>query len=261
MILRQWRESGLGAAGKKEGRPYHLRYCFYSGPFFGGSLPARRGSIPPPSPAGYYALTREKRPRDRGLRYAMSNDPFSFSIGAIEAWILRDGQFSYPTAHFFANADPEALAEGAEDYALTARQVRTPYHAVYLETGSEQILIDTGAGPLGAHAEQVLPDIDHATTAPGHTPGHLILTITSEGEQLVHLADLVLHPLLMERPDWTCGFDLDPETAAESRAAILAQMQGPDMPCLGYHLPPSPGLGTVQRKETGWGWQPVATGG
>ncbi len=47
---------------------------------------------------------------------------------------------------------------------------------------------------------EVLPGIQ-AIAAPGHTPGHMALSISSEGEQLLCVSDAVLHPIHLERPE------------------------------------------------------------
>ncbi len=47
---------------------------------------------------------------------------------------------------------------------------------------------------------EVLPGIQ-TIAAPGHTPGHMALTISSEGEQLLCMSDTVLHPIHLEQPD------------------------------------------------------------
>lgn len=38
--------------------------------------------------------------------------------------------------------------------------------------------------------------------APGHTPGHTLITISSEGEELVHIADAFQHIILVDHPEW-----------------------------------------------------------
>jgi hypothetical protein len=56
---------------------------------------------------------------------------------------------------------------------------------------------------------EIVPGI-RALPAPGHTPGHLALLLSSEGCQLLNLGDAAVHPLHLENPEWQNGFDLDP---------------------------------------------------
>jgi glyoxylase-like metal-dependent hydrolase (beta-lactamase superfamily II) len=41
-----------------------------------------------------------------------------------------------------------------------------------------------------------------AISAPGHTPGHIAVQIASDGVEMLHLSDAVLHPLVIENPSW-----------------------------------------------------------
>ena len=53
---------------------------------------------------------------------------------------------------------------------------------------------------------EIVPGV-YAIPAPGHTPGHIALLISSGDQQLLHMADTVLHPILMEHPEWRPSFD------------------------------------------------------
>ncbi len=44
---------------------------------------------------------------------------------------------------------------------------------------------------------EVVPGI-RTIAAPGHTPGHVVVEVTSDGETLLHIVDTVLHPLHLE---------------------------------------------------------------
>jgi glyoxylase-like metal-dependent hydrolase (beta-lactamase superfamily II) len=108
---------------------------------------------------------------------------------------------------------------------------------------------------IGDGAE-VVPGITAIDTR-GHTPGHIALSVVSRGEQLLHISDVVLHPLHFEHPDWLPVFDLLPEEAAMSkhRTSDLAAEQGALV--FGHHFPPFPSLGHIKKLDTGWQWQPI----
>ena len=63
---------------------------------------------------------------------------------------------------------------------------------------------------------EILPGIQ-TIAAPGHTPGHMALAISSEGEQLLCVSDTVLHPIHLEQPDWYAAVDLDPGQVEDTR--------------------------------------------
>ncbi|HEY6096943.1 MAG TPA: hypothetical protein VIU83_02720 [Candidatus Deferrimicrobium sp.] len=71
-------------------------------------------------------------------------------------------------------------------------------------------------------------------SAPGHTPGHIALLVSSGKEALLNAADTVHHHVLMfAHPEWTSAFDTDPKMAAETRRKILQRAAGDGLPVLG----------------------------
>jgi glyoxylase-like metal-dependent hydrolase (beta-lactamase superfamily II) len=59
---------------------------------------------------------------------------------------------------------------------------------------------------------------------PGHTPGHQILTISSDGGRMLLSADTWNHPSQFAHPDWPSGIDADHARAAAARRATLADL-------------------------------------
>ena len=104
---------------------------------------------------------------------------------------------------------------------------------------------------------ETVPGI-RAVTAPGHTPGHMALEISSEGEQLLCIADLVLHPIHLEQPEWYAVVDFIPEQVVATRRRLLDWAAGRKALVLAFHFP-FPGLGHVIQKGEGWKWLPMET--
>jgi glyoxylase-like metal-dependent hydrolase (beta-lactamase superfamily II) len=109
-------------------------------------------------------------------------------------------------------------------------------------------LVDDGA--------EVVPGIQVIAT-PGHTPGHVALAITSDGEQLLHISDVVLYPLHLEHPGWAPVFDILPEAAATSKHRIFDRAAEEHALVFAHHFPPFPNLGYVRKFGAGWQWQPI----
>jgi len=105
------------------------------------------------------------------------------------------------------------------------------------------------------HETEILPGI-RAVAAPGHTPGHMALAVSSGGEQLLYISDAVLHPFHLERPEWYAAVDLAPEQVVATRRRLLDRGAAEKALVLAFHFP-FPGLGHVVRKGEGWQWQPV----
>ena len=104
---------------------------------------------------------------------------------------------------------------------------------------------------------EVVPGI-RVIASPGHTPGHVALAITSDGEELLHISDVVLYPLHLEHPDWVPVFDILPEEAATSKHRIFDYAAERQALVFAHHFPPFPNLGHVRKQGSGWEWQPVS---
>jgi glyoxylase-like metal-dependent hydrolase (beta-lactamase superfamily II) len=113
--------------------------------------------------------------------------------------------------------------------------------------------------PLKARMEfvegekEIVPGV-HAIPAPGHTPGHIALVISSGKGQLLHMSDTVLHPMHLEHPAWRTVFDLDQDDAASTRRRLLDRAAADKMNVLAYHFP-FPGLGNVTKRGNAWEWE------
>ena len=102
---------------------------------------------------------------------------------------------------------------------------------------------------------EIVPGI-RAVAAPGHTPGHMAVAISSHGEQLLCVSDAFLHPIHVEHPDWHGAIDMAPEQVTKTKHLLLDKAVTEKALMLGFHFP-FPGLGHVIKKGTGWQWQPV----
>ena len=100
-----------------------------------------------------------------------------------------------------------------------------------------------------------------AVAAFGHTPGHIALSFTSGGDQLLHVSDAVLYPLHLEYPQWTPVFDILPKQAAASKRRVFDRAAEEDALVFAHHFSPFPNLGHVRKAEQGWRWQPIKTRG
>ena len=103
--------------------------------------------------------------------------------------------------------------------------------------------------------KEISPGI-HAIAAPGHTPGHMALLISSGGERLLCISDAVLHPIHLEQPDWYPAFDFVPEQAMTTRRQLLDRVVAGKVLVIACHFP-FPGLGHIIQKKEAWQWQPI----
>ena len=107
------------------------------------------------------------------------------------------------------------------------------------------------------HETEIVPGIQ-AVAAPGHTPGHMALAISSGGEQMLCISDAVLHPIHVEQPEWYSVIEFDPQQVVTTRRRLLNQAVVQKALMLAFHFP-FPGLGHVVHKGEGWQWKAIGT--
>ncbi|MDR2180995.1 MAG: MBL fold metallo-hydrolase [Synergistaceae bacterium] len=97
-------------------------------------------------------------------------------------------------------------------------------------------------GDLGA--KFLLPGIA-AIAAFGHTPGHTLYRVESEGAKLLIWGDLT-HAMAVQMPEPQVAmtYDVDPQMAAASRLAVLKYVAAEKIPVAGMHIP-YPGIGNI----------------
>lgn len=80
----------------------------------------------------------------------------------------------------------------------------------------------------------------------GHTPGHMVFHIESEGKRLMITGDIGNHYVIaLQKPDWAFGFDADKPMAAATRKKIFGMIAADKIPFIGYHMP-HPGVGFIE---------------
>lgn len=95
-----------------------------------------------------------------------------------------------------------------------------------------------------------------ASAAFGHTPGHMIYTIESDGRMMMLCADTANHFVLsLQRPDWEVRFDMDKGAAATTRKKVFDMIAAEKLPFTSYHMP-FPSVGFVEKAGEGYRFIP-----
>ena len=168
---------------------------------------------------------------------------------------LDDGQLAFPNARYamwkkeWEFWTSEEAAEQLEEH---SRDVLLGYTSKNLPPIRERLeLID--------QEREIVPGI-MALSAPGHTPGHMALIISSAGEHLLHLVDTVLHPIHISQPGWVSVIDFAPEEVISSRLRLLKLAAEKKSLVLAFHFP-FPGLGHVLQNGEERTWLPIESTG
>jgi glyoxylase-like metal-dependent hydrolase (beta-lactamase superfamily II) len=107
---------------------------------------------------------------------------------------------------------------------------------------------------LTAGEAVIVPGIRVIAT-PGHSAGHLAISIVSEGSELLCVGDVVLAAQQLEHPAWYAASDLRPEQSVSSRIRFLDRAAASGALIHASHLP-FPGLGWVRPVGHVWRWEP-----
>jgi glyoxylase-like metal-dependent hydrolase (beta-lactamase superfamily II) len=89
------------------------------------------------------------------------------------------------------------------------------------------------------------------TPTPGHSPGHVSVRISSEGETALITGDAIHHPCQMARPEWGSVSDFDSAQAERSRRELLSGCESHGSLLIGTHFAGDP-AGRVRRDGQAW---------
>jgi glyoxylase-like metal-dependent hydrolase (beta-lactamase superfamily II) len=281
---------------------------------------------------------------------------YRFSIGHFDCLSVSDGTFDYDPNHLFLGKSEEEISEIMLKHNMATDIITSPYTFLYVNNGTNKVLVDMGAGKLGpntgkmidnlklvgiqpndidsviithAHPDHVggtldengnpnypnaryyiwekewdfwfsdkaIQEVDKYLSkivptelfikvargqlgpikdkvefiteekeilpgifthfAPGHTPGHMVISFASEGEELYFTSDTVIFPLFIEQPDLHISIDIMPDEADKSKHRIYNQVAKKKALVLAQHFHPFPSLGHIDKKEHGWSWNPI----
>ena len=102
----------------------------------------------------------------------------------------------------------------------------------------------------------VVSDEIKAISTPGHTPGHMSLMISSQGENGLVLGDVLHNTAQIENTDWVSRADIDPAQTRITRRNLIDRLEREGIPGAAVHLA-RPGFGKIVRENGRRFWQAV----
>ena len=99
--------------------------------------------------------------------------------------------------------------------------------------------------------KEILPGVT-AMAAYGHTPGHTVFLLESDGGKLLIAGDLIHLPgVQLANPDVAVTYDTDPVKAVASRKRVFEMAADKKLPIAAMHIP-FPGIGTLAKDGKGY---------
>jgi glyoxylase-like metal-dependent hydrolase (beta-lactamase superfamily II) len=89
---------------------------------------------------------------------------------------------------------------------------------------------------------------------PGHTPGHMSIMISSQGERALILGDAAHNPAQAQETDWVSRADMDPAQTRITRRSIMERLEREGILVAAGHFP-APGFGKIVHMAGRRYWQ------
>jgi len=139
-------------------------------------------------------------------------------------WMVQDGKPFFPNAKIrFGDQDLGQFLHGPDG----PDRFSGPHVEVMEKSGLVETITQDG---------EVAPGIS-TLHAPGHTPGHRCIVLSSGDERALLLGDAVTCPVQLEETDWGAMSDVDPKLSARTREALFKELEGSGDLTIGAHFP------------------------
>lgn len=152
---------------------------------------------------------------------------------------LEDGRWvpTFPNARYLMPAADEEVQRG---------------HNSNLYTESVLPVIEAGQVEL-VEAGHALGDHVTLIPTPGHTPGHVSVSVKSKNHEALITGDALHSTVQCWHPEWHFLYDNDAERAVASRRRLLEEASEKDCLMLGSHFA-LPSLGRVKAEKDAFRW-------
>lgn len=161
-------------------------------------------------------------------------------VGWNTRWIDGRWQPTFPNARYvYSQAEEDFYATPASE---PRRMIFDDSVKPLIEAGLVQRM-DNAGGEIEAGFRF------HPT--PGHSVGHMSISLTSNGQTALFGGDVMHHPLQLHHPDWNSVFCADGEPARESRAWALDAIRNGST-YFSSHFPGSSVVRADDDTEGGW---------
>lgn len=167
--------------------------------------------------------------------------------------LAADGKPVFPKAEVWV---ARAEADFWLDEAIAARMPEA--NRPFFKMARDAVAPYKAAGRFHVINGQVgLPAGIAAVDTNGHTPGHTSFLLTSQGQSLLVLGDVVHnHAVQFSHPEVAFEYDSDKAQAVKTRKTVFADAARQRLWVAGAHLP-FPGIGHIRAEGRAFAWVPL----
>jgi glyoxylase-like metal-dependent hydrolase (beta-lactamase superfamily II) len=169
----------------------------------------------------------------------------------IPGLVGTDGKAAFPNAVVHINADEYAFWTAPETRAKMPDEFKP-----FFDLANAAIKPYAGKVQMFKDGAQLAPGVT-AAAAPGHTVGHSMVRVSSDGSDLLLWGDIVhCAALQFAEPERGIAFDSDPALAIANRKKVFDMVTADRLLFAGAHLP-FPGVGHAAKAGTGYAYVPL----
>jgi len=178
----------------------------------------------------------------------------------IDRIIVTHGHIDHVSGSFDSKGKPVfpnaryITSESEWEYWLTSPG-SNELHNMFFDFARKNLLPIRDQLDLVKDDAEILPGI-RFMSAPGHTPGNVMIDISSKENRLLCIGDIIHSQLEFTNPEHLIVFDVTPAQAVQTRTQILSDIANSGILVYAGHFP-FPGLGYITQKEGICAWQPV----
>lgn len=167
--------------------------------------------------------------------------------------VREGGSLRFPNARYFVGwtewnfwigERADALPEGLQPFVAGARRD--------LLAISDQVTLVQGG-------EEIVAGMRVLDT-PGHTDGHISLVLDGDVPLIITIDAAASEIVSMEHPEWSFGFDMQPEKAVATRRLLLDRAAESQAKLLGFHWT-YPGVGRIEKSGDSYRFYGVPVAG
>jgi glyoxylase-like metal-dependent hydrolase (beta-lactamase superfamily II) len=165
-------------------------------------------------------------------------------------WALMadDGSRNFPNAQIY-------MAQADLDFWTDEGKLTHPELKDFIAGTRKHLLPNRDRMVFVRDGQEFLPGIQ-AMAAPGHTVGHTVYVITSQGKTLCNAGDIAHHyTMVVENPRREFAYDTDGKQAVASRLRVFDMLSARRIPLIAYHFP-WPGIGYIGKHADAYRYFP-----